>query len=206
MNDCFELFLDLLQSLINRYVPLSDVESRLPSWMSLPPRSLMRQRSVAWNDFKELRRELGRSSLGAQEAWERFGSLNSEYRNFARNKQCVYEASLARSLSSSPKLFHGYIRRKNKGRPPVGPLKANDIVISEPEQMAEVFADSFCSVYNVTVPPFPSASQQFSGYMEPVTLSYDMVLGYQSAEHLDVPTNATLRPTNQQVNNQPVSQ
>ena len=25
----------------------------------------------------------------------------------------------------------------------------------------------------------------------------------QSAEHLDVPTNTTLRPTNQQVNNQP---
>ena len=178
VNDCFELFLVFLENLINRYVPLSEVETKVPSWMSLPPRSLMRERSVAWNYFKQLRLELGRSSLGVQEAWERFGFLNSEYRNYARNKQCVYEASLARSLSLSPKLFHGYIRRKKKGRPPVGPLKTDDMVISEPDQMAELFADSFCSVYNETIPLAPSASQQFSGYMEPVTLSYDMVLGY----------------------------
>ena len=30
-----------------------------------------------------------------------------------------------------------------------------------------------------------------------------LVAVYQSAEHLDLPTDATLRPTNQQVNNQP---
>ena len=33
-----------------------------------------------------------------------------------------------------------------------------------------------------------------------------LLLGRQSAEHLNVPTNTTFRPTNQQVNNQPVSQ
>ena len=36
-NDCFELFLDLLESLINRYVPLSEVETGVLPWISHPP-------------------------------------------------------------------------------------------------------------------------------------------------------------------------
>ena len=174
-NSCYERLLVILDSLVERCVPLIDVASKPPRWMNSPPAALMRARSGAWSNFKRLRRSMGRSHVSAQSAWDRYAQLNSEYRSYSKRKQWEYEAELAKSLSSAPKLFHAYIRRRKKGRPPIGPLKVDNLVVSEPELMAEVFANGFCSVYDETVAPSTDFDQQFSGSMEPLTLSYDII-------------------------------
>ena len=163
--------MNILQWLINRYLPISDSCQKVPCWMGHPPRELSRERSEAWNFYKQVRVEHGRTSVETRDAWDRFINVNGRYRSYAKRKQWEFEERLIRSLSSSPKLFYGYIRRKKKGRPPMGPLKVNSTVVVEAAGMAEVFADSFCSVFIEAVPQSPASNQEFSGLMNPLNLT-----------------------------------
>ena len=167
-DECYGRLMGILNGLIDIYVPVSDSCQKVPCWMGHPPRELSRERSEAWNFYKQVRLEHGRSSVETRDAWDRFASVNGRYRSYAKRKQWEYEEGLIRCLSNSPKLFHGYIRRKKKGRPPVGPLKVNSAVVAEAAGMAEVFADSFCSVFIETVPQSPASNQEFSGSMSPL--------------------------------------
>ena len=175
-DECYDRLLDILWVLIDVYVPVSDSCQKVPCWMGHPPRELSRERSEAWNVYKQVRFEHGRSSVETRDAWDRFASVNGRYRNYAKRKQWEYEEGLIRSLSNSPKLFHGYIRRKKKGRPSVGPLKVNSTVVAEAAGMVEVFADSFCSVFIEAVPQSPASNQEFSGSMSSLNLTYDVIL------------------------------
>ena len=175
-DECYGRLMDILQGLINNYVPVSDSCQKVPCWMGPPPRELTRERSEAWDGYKQVRFVHGRSSVEARDAWDKFANVNGRYRSYAKQKQWEYEEGLIRSISNTPKLFHGYIRGKKKGRPPVGPLKVNSTVVAEAAGMAEVFADSFCSVFIEAVPQSPASNQEFSGLMSPLNLTYDVVL------------------------------
>ena len=179
VEDCYSLFLENLYGLIDRYVPVSSADRKNPSWMNPPPQSLVRRRREAWSTFKELRREHGRSSDESVEAWEVYASLNSEFRNYSKNKQWEYEENLIRRLSTAPKLFHGYIRRKKKGRPPVGPLKVGGVMVSDAGQMAEVLADTFVAVFDESRPLDLATHQTCDAWMDPLSLNYDMVYSVQ---------------------------
>ena len=130
----------VLLALINCYIPCRPISCELPRWMSRPPRCLMRERSVAWNEYKRLREQFGRDSQNVLCALSHFNVLNHRYRNFSKQKQCDYEVSLIGRISTSPKLFHSYIRRRKKGRSVIGPLKSSSGVVSDKFQMCELLA------------------------------------------------------------------
>ena len=85
-------------------------------------------------------------------AWRDYSSFNIEYRNFSISRQCETETNLTCKQSNKPKLYHKYIRRKKKGKPPVEPLKIGNRVISDPQEMTEVFVRSFSSVFAPVLP------------------------------------------------------
>ena len=181
VDECFKRFLEILGVLVSKYVPSRESDcSKKPSWLFPPPRSFMRLRTSAWNDFKQLRSRLGRQSAAVVSAWEKYSSINREYRNYSLNKQWEHELRLAKDLSKMPKLFHGYIRRKKKGKPPIGPLRVNNGVISDPEDMGEVLVDSFASVFVSGSPGNPSAHQRCEEQMEPMQVSYNAVFHFLS--------------------------
>ena len=54
---------------------------------------------------------------------------------------------MASELAERPKCFHAYIRRKRKGRAPIGPLKDRSNVISDDGAMSTVLVKYFGSVF-----------------------------------------------------------
>ena len=174
VGSCYELFKLNLQGLIEKYVPLGRYGGT-PVWLSAPPRSLLRTRSAAWRNYKSLRARLGRRHEDVLAALDSYLSLNNEYRSYTRDKQCDYEMFIVSSLTTAPKLFHSYIRRKKKGRPPVGPLSMPHGVISDEGEMSEVFVDYFSSIFVQSDPMYPADHQVFDGVMEPLIISYDSV-------------------------------
>ena len=117
MENCYGYFLDVLDSLVARHVPVVEVGSGADCESARPPRSLVRRKTAAWNEYTRVRAATGRSSGEAKLAWERFSAVNREYRAFSLNQRWDYEMYLVRSLSDAPKKFHSYIRRKKKVRP-----------------------------------------------------------------------------------------
>ena len=87
-------------------------------------------------------------------------SNNIDYRNFLISQQCETEITLICNKSNKLKLFYNYIKRKKNGKPPVGPLNIENRVISDLQEMSEVFACSFSSVFS------PVLTQKVNPYLK----------------------------------------
>ena len=165
---------EILDPLINRYVPLA----KGPTHPKIchPPPSLKRERSRAWKSYKNLRGLYGRSSQCAAHALAIYSDLNDHYRRFFVHKQIAFERSLVSSLAEFPKRFHAYVRSKKVGNPSVGPLRKSDgTLIVKCDEMAEVFAEEFSSVYVVEELDHPAPHQVYDGTLDRISLSVDEV-------------------------------
>ena len=176
VDGCYNKFLDVVHRLIERYIPMANIRPGAPIWMKPPPRQLAREKSRTWGEYKQARQVHGRLSEEADQAWEAFARANSTLRGYSVRSRSLYEESLASSLGANSKLLHGYIRRKKKGRPPVGPFKVDNLVVSKPQEVAETLADAFSSVFNDSPPENPFPHQRAQARMGPFSVFYDAVL------------------------------
>jgi hypothetical protein len=165
VNDNYTLLSSILMDLVARFVPSRD--GNAVPWSRSPPGWLSQLRSDAWSRYKSARAVFGRREVRVLEALENYKEVNFRYRNFEVFSRCNYEESLIRRINVAPKLFHSYIRHKKVSRPTVGPLKlpCGRLVVDSIE-MAEVFAQTFSSVYVTEDPINPAILQFFPGHME----------------------------------------
>ena len=184
VGDSYCLFLEILTGLVDKYVPLAAKCPGKPKWLCPPPRALVRCRSRAWNTYKSVRSSYGRTSEAAADAWYNFSLFNRQYRQHSFNSRLDYEMTLARNIPSAPKMFHGHIRRKKKGRSPVGPLRVGSEVISDPSLISKVLLNVFCSVFDSSIPNYTGSHQICSAEMPPLVLCYGMV--FDQLKGLDV--------------------
>ena len=184
VNECYEIFLDVIDECIAKYVPQRKPPSVNGKWLADPPRELLRERASLWRNYKQSRNLYGRNHQMVRQAWEMFSSVNFSYRHYARLKQCRYEAKLLGLLQEAPKVFHAYIRERKSSCPSVGPLKISDgNIIKDNRTMSELFREAFISVYNSSTPSSPHPYQQTEESMVNLDVIYDNVL--KVLENLD---------------------
>ena len=121
------------------------------------------------------RNDYGRNNDLTALAWTDYSSNNIEYRTFSISQQCEIETNLICNQSKKPKIFYKYIRRKKKGKPPVGPLKIENRVISDPQEMSEVFVRSFSSVFSTVLPQVIIPHQESETEMRKIRLTIEKV-------------------------------
>ena len=176
VDSCCDKFYDILNSLVDQFVPLQNDSEKSLSGPLRPPRALMRERTSLWNQFKALRSDLGRHHSSTLDMYDRFQSANYRLRNFSRLKQRDHERNLLAELHTMPKLFHSYIRRKKKGRAPIGPLRSSsNEVITCPSAISEALADKFGE--NSSIDDFSQVSnhQIFEGVLGCPIITYEQV-------------------------------
>lgn len=78
-----------------------------------------------------------------------FNSVNVKLRTTVCSAQCTYENNLVNLLPARPNLFHSYLRNIKVDRPKTGHLAFNDNLIDDPLIMANIFVNSFTSVYDM---------------------------------------------------------
>ena len=89
----------------------------------------------------------GRHCVVVNRVLAKFNHINYQFRYFAYNSRAEYEQSLVNKYADSPKLDHSYIQEK-KGRMAVGLLRLpSGETVDGVQDMAEVFADEFASVF-----------------------------------------------------------
>ena len=171
-SECYELFLTHYNELVEIHVPTKEVnlDHKL---LNRPPRALLNERKEAWRHYVEARREHGRRGVGVADAWDRYAIINHQYRNFTINKQREHEEKLAMDLAERPKCFHAYIRRKRKGRAPIGPLKDRNNIITDDGPMSTVLVKYFGSVFQQGISSETAAHQTCGEVMEGLRVVYD---------------------------------
>ena len=60
-----------------------------------------------------------------------------------------------------------------KGKPPVGPFRIENTLVSDPGEMSKVFADYFCSIYISAVSDARSQHQRTTARMNSLIIIYD---------------------------------
>ena len=174
VQGAYDVYVSVVSHLVDTYVPLA--ARRLPVWQSAPPRSLINQKARAWRDYVALRRSVGRHHQLAREAFVKFTDLNYQIRNFSKRKQSDYELSLIQRLGDCPKLFHSYIRRLKKGRPPVGPLKVQARLVEDHGEISEVLADYFAGAFRRDAPINPQLEPPVTAIMDGMQITYETVV------------------------------
>ena len=84
INEDFLYLLGILQSLIERFVPVS-IQAHVPICLRGPPSWLAREKASRWKVYKEVRREYGRHHDLASVALDAFNQVNYMYTNVMRN-------------------------------------------------------------------------------------------------------------------------
>ena len=167
-------FLDILLPLVNRYVPKNTAKHEFR--VVKPPRDLLVRRGNVWNEYKNDRRRYGRNSAEAHASLELFNGLNYNYRNYSITSQISYEDSMTGQFLVYRKALYSYMRSKKVGRPTVGPLKmADGTVVYDKGLMAELFAESFSSVYRADLLDAPAPHQLFNGTLNNIDFSIEEV-------------------------------
>ena len=170
----YDLLCGVLADLIDRYIPVRTHKSA--PWQSRPPARMMRQRSDAWNHYKQTRASYGRRDQRSATALVTFNQINHQYRNYHLANRSEYEWELASQIKTAPKLFHAYVRHKKVGRPTVGPLKTDDgRIVEDSYAMSEMFATAFASVFNVDVPLYPTRAYLVGERMDDVQITHEEV-------------------------------
>ena len=191
VEDMVGRFSSLLFPLIDMYIPVA--KPNLCQTLFKPPRELVRARSTSWAHYKNIRSVHGRRSREATAALASFQEINCSFRGFYNREVISYEQSVAADLKTNSKLFHKYIRSKKVGNPSVGPLKSGSQFVTGCEEMAEILADGFSSVYSTQdlVNPFPhQLGMVDGGGLESVSITVDSVRRVLSS--LDV--NSSMGP------------
>ena len=169
----FDRLLSLLHPLINRYIPLKTTERLAkPPWNTNPPRSLKRERSNAWQRYKNLRFSFGRNHNDVLTAWQNYTLVNEQILNFAVQSQKDYELSISRQVNTQPKLFHSYIKHRKVCRPSIGPIKLpNGQITDDPVVMANNFVLSFARVFNSEILSQPKPHQTCNNHADQIIVT-----------------------------------
>ena len=154
-----EMITSILTDLSLTYVPPKRPSKSSPPWHKSVPRNLFRRRSTAWKDYKNTRRLYGRTSQQALLKLALFNIANIELRSNTLQAQCDYETHLSDLRRTKPKLMCSYIRHKKVERPKIGPLKLNNNFTDDFSTMANIFVNSFASVFVDRPLHNPSAHQ-----------------------------------------------
>ena len=173
---CYNILLGIVNESVERWVPLKQSLGEC-KWLKDPPRAMKRERARRWKNYKHKRNHLSRNHQDTVEAWELYNTINLQYRNFTRNNQRSYEERLADILPVAPKALHGYLRERKKGCPSVGPLKNQEgILVSDPQEMADILVEAFASVYVENLPQNPSVHQTSPSQMDDIVVGVEEVL------------------------------
>ena len=175
-SECAIALTDVLTDLACKFVPIRKTQEQKPPWQTRPPSSMIRQRQLAWQKYKAVRQQLGRSASITLDAYTTFSNVNRQYRSFAVRAQADYEMKLIARAKQNPKLLHSHIRNKKVGRLSVGPLRLGSGQLSEdPVAMAECFAESFAAVYSHSSPDNPAPHQHHDKLIGDITITTSAV-------------------------------
>jgi hypothetical protein len=160
-EEMWSAFKSIIQSTIAKNVPLKKIKTGgAPMWMSREIRTAIRKKNNLWKNTKR-----GRSM-------ETYKEEEKRVKRLIRNAKRSLEKSVADRKDRNNRPFYSYIRKKNKTRPTVGPLKnKKGEIIADQQGMAEELNNFFSSVFTDEQGESPTADPaEYASKLEKVSI------------------------------------
>lgn len=153
VNAAVELFYNKIYLCLDEYVPVTTRKRRTyPPWFSPQVIKLIKQKFTAWKKFKR---------RGNQQDLNEFRNLRSQLKRDIEQSYKNYCSDLEAHLVDQPSKFWRLIQNsQNHNSLPKNMINQNGLIITDPQSIADAFAQSFQSSYTS---PTPSQSENDSG-------------------------------------------
>ena len=136
-EDAWEFLKTTIEVGIDKYIPKKKRRSRnKPQWMTRNVVKLCRRKRRSYNLYQNSR---------LPEHLAQFKNIEKECKKVVRSAKRKFEKKIAESGNKRP--FYAYLKNKTKSRSNVGPLKQNNVLITDDDQVAKMLNDYFCSVF-----------------------------------------------------------
>lgn len=144
----FEIIHNAIREAIKAHVPRTTITHHVTNkpWVSLETKKLIKEKRALWNRYV---------LTGLDEHYTEYRKLNNRLINQTRKARLTHEKEI---LNAEPKKFYSYIRQQvtSKVSIPSVLLNKQGETVTEPCEIATVFADQFASVFQTEVPdPLP---------------------------------------------------
>ena len=147
-NESWNFFCDKVNEAVDKFIPKTlKNKSSKPRWLNKHIVRLARKKERRWKEYIENR---------TKSNYDAYKQAEKETKKSVQKAKRKNEKLL--SKDQNLKGFHSYVKSKTKIKDPVGPLKQENKIITDPAQIAEILNKYFNSVFtneNTTNIPTP---------------------------------------------------
>ena len=134
--------------LCHKFVPKKSVkEMKRPPWLKQENIRLIRQKRVAWKNYKNKKEA---------DSEKKFKALQKKVKKAVKNAKHKYESQIAKCAKTNPKLFYSYLNKKKTNKVNVGPIRREDgSLCHDDKEMTEILNKHYASVFTKEDPHLP---------------------------------------------------
>ena len=137
VNDCWDVFHNMLKTLESKYVPMKKATNTMgaPPWMDKRMRNMLSKRQTAWTYFKKTNLPGDYSTYQVQ---------RNQCKYMLRSKRKSYERTLVEQVKTAPRRIFTYINRRLKKTDDLLVLKTStNIPVKDNTGRANLFAEHY---------------------------------------------------------------
>ena len=139
-NECWIIFRDILSSLVDRYIPMSQPKDHNEPWMNDRLLRKWKRKHFAWKRFTESR---------SYHSYQEYKKETNDLKKQARKAKRIFEKRLAKGARHNKKAFFRYVNSKLTVRPEISELqKENGDLVDKDNEICDTLGEYFSSVFS----------------------------------------------------------
>jgi len=141
VNELWEYLKLNLNTIRDKFIKKCTQSKNKAKWITKEVEKARMEKKKAWNNFKKNGR--------TDELYETYKNKLKLSVNVNKKAKLDFEKKIASRIKSDCKSFYSYINSKRKTSVRIGPIKDDDVLINESEDMARLLNSYFSSVFTV---------------------------------------------------------
>ena len=147
VHECWKIFKEIIQNLIDKYIPMSTPKDYNEPWMNRKLLKLWKKKHHAWNRY---------SNEKSQRKWRMYRKEANKLKKNTRKARRFYERKIAAESKTNKRAFFRYVNSKLTVRPEITAMKDKQgNLVEDDKEMTNIIGSYFKEVF----------SEEFTGEM-----------------------------------------
>ena len=139
VDECWEIFKEIVQDLIERYIPMSTPKDYNEPWMNRKLLKLWKKKHHAWNRY---------SNGKSQRNWWEYRREANKLKKNTRKARRQFEKKIAAESKTNRRAFFRYVNSKLTVRPEITAMKNEQgVLVEDNKEMTDVIGRYFKEVF-----------------------------------------------------------
>ena len=164
IQECWEIFKDIIHELINKFIPMSTPKDYNAPWMNRKLLKLWKKKQNAWQRY---------STEKSQRKWRLYRREANKLKKNTRKARKIYERKLTIESKTNKRAFFRYVNTKLTIRPEITAMKNKQgVLVEEDKEMTNIIGDYFKEVFTeVPTGEMPEMNRQCEKEIEEIQIS-----------------------------------